>query len=118
MDDAYQPIIDRFTGSEVRGYFQQPNQLVLSLQEGPAFPSPGNSFWVCTLDGNWYVSTWAPRYYRVPDMAHLLSFCEAFVHFGDRAQGAVPKEFVDKYELQEVKDADFDKLWEAARPSE
>lgn len=118
MKPGYQSFAARFRGSDVRGFVKEPNQLVLSLQDGPVWPDRGNSFWVCWLDGRWYVGTWAPRYYRVQDADRLLDFCDKFDHFGDSAQGEIPGNLMAEYGLEEVPDDAFDALWEANRTSE
>ena len=114
--------MDEFTeieqGLRDRGisvYRPRARQLVLSQQTGPAWPDAGNSFWVCRLGGDWYVCTWAPRYYRVPASCSVLDVAEAFVDVGKSAQPRVPGELIARFGLAETDHAQFDRLWEAGR---
>lgn len=110
----FQFVIDGLRGKGISGYFQQPNQLVLSLQRGPAWPDRGNSFWICYMAKVWHICTWAPRYYRIEDSSRLLEFCENFVRIGDSAQFVVPTDFIARFGLTEVDNEQFEELWRLA----
>ena len=98
-------------------YQQQPNQLVVSRQRGPAWPNAGNSFWICRLEEHWYICTWAPRHYRVPSEQSVIDVCEAFVDIGTSAQWCVPADLTARFALVETNVDDFDRLWAAASSS-
>jgi hypothetical protein len=90
-------------------------RLVVSRQRGPVWPDAGNSFWVCRLHSHWYVCTWAPRHYRVPETVSVLDIAEAFVDEGESAQSRVPAEMVSRFGLIETDDEEFDRLWNATQ---
>ena len=35
----------------------------------------GNSFWVSRLPSGWYLGTWGPHLYRLPDESRLIELC-------------------------------------------
>jgi hypothetical protein len=35
----------------------------------------GNSFWVATWKGKWFVATWMNHFYRIPDAARVAELC-------------------------------------------
>ena len=94
-------------------YRQGPRQLVLSRQRGPVWPDAGNSFWVCRLGGDWYICTWAPHHYRVPQPTSVLDVAEAFVDIDQSAQRHIPAELVMRFGLIETDNDEFDRLWQA-----
>jgi hypothetical protein len=102
MDEVYQAVIEGLSSRSVQSYFQQSDQLVVSRQSGPAWPGPGNSFWISHQQGAWYLCTWAPVCYRVPQDTDLVALCVDFVGCGEYAQSRVPADLVDCYRLVEL----------------
>lgn len=98
-------------------YQQQPNQLVVSRQRGPVGPDRGNSFWICRIGGNWYISTWLPHVCRVPAGQSIVEVCEAFVDVGTKAQYRVPDDLVARFSLVEIDVDEFDRLWDSTAPT-
>jgi len=39
----------------------------------------GNSFWVSRLPSGWYLGTWAPCLYRLPDESRLAELCVSWL---------------------------------------
>ena len=116
MSDEFSEIEQGLRDRGVSAYRQRPRQLVLSRQRGPVWPDAGNSFWVCKLDADWYVCTWAPYCYRVPPSTSVIDVAEAFVDVGKSAQARVPVELVSRFGLVETDPDQFDRLWNAGRP--
>ena len=82
MDESYKAVIDGLSAHSVQSYFQSPDQLVVSRQPGPAWPGPGNSFWISHQQERWYLCTWAPVCYCVPEDIDVVSLCVEFVGYG------------------------------------
>lgn len=110
MNDQFTEIEQALRDRQISYYCQRPGQLVLSRQRGPVWPDAGNSFWLAKLDGDWYVCTWAPYYYRVPPSSSVLDVAEAFVDVGTAAQWRVPPELITRFGLIEINDDEFDPL--------
>jgi len=81
------------------------NQMSVSLRSGPPWPDAGNSFSISNVNGSWYLCTWAPVCYRLPEQTDIAALCEEFVHIGAGAQAVVPPDIVARYSLVEL---DFD----------
>lgn len=93
-------------------YRQHGRQIVISRQRGPAWPDRGNSFWICRLDGDWYLGTWGPSHYQVPAATSVIDLAEAFVHVGESAQTQVPAELIVRFGLTPIGYDEFERLWE------
>jgi hypothetical protein len=117
VSDAFSEIEQSLRDRGISARQQRPGQLVLSRQRGPVWPGAGNSFWICRLDAEWYVCTWAPYYYRVPPSSSVLDVTEAFVDVGKSAQPCIPAELIARFGLVETDHDDFDRLWQAERPA-
>jgi hypothetical protein len=89
---------------------QNQDQLVVSSQEGPVWPNLGNSFWLSRKQGAWYLSTWAPVGYRVPASQDILALCSECMSLGKSAMWRVPPEIISRFELQELDDAEYERL--------
>jgi hypothetical protein len=111
MSEEYAPLIAALVDRSISVYFQNPDQLVISTQRGPAFPFAGNSFWVSCKGGRWYLCTWAPVCYELPANADCAALCAAFVTRGRCAQTFVPPDLVQKYGLRQLEGDEFDRLF-------
>jgi hypothetical protein len=110
MDEVYAPVVAGLRERSVRCWFQNPDQLVLSRQAGPAWPYGGNSFWTTYRQGEWYLCTWAPMIYRMPADIDRLELYVAFVDYGTGAQARVPADLVERYRLVELPDEEAARL--------
>jgi hypothetical protein len=110
VDQVYRPLIEELRASSIAVYFQSPDQLVVSRQQGAVLPSNGNSFWLSHKEGSWYLGTWAPTCYRVPDEADLVRLCVEFAEHGRSAQPRVPPLLVESFHLVELSDEQAERL--------
>lgn len=94
------------TGQQVR-----PNQLVVSKQSGSAWPDRGNSFWLSLQSGTWYLSTWLPACYLIPDSQDVVAVCVACMDLGTSAMYRVPDEIAVRFGMERVSDEEFDRLF-------
>jgi hypothetical protein len=88
-----------------------PDQLIVSAQQGPVSPEGGNSFCVSYRAGLWYLSTWLPRHYRVPANQDIFALCSACIHSRTWAMYQVPPEIVDRFQLQEIDDRQYEEMF-------
>lgn len=112
MDEAYRPLIEGLRRQSIHCYFQNPDQLVISRQNDPAWPSSGNSFWVSLQRGQWYLCTWVPVCYRVPPSADLIALCSEFVDHGDSAQPKVTAELAARFQLVKLSEEETNELFD------
>ena len=70
----------------------------------------GNSFWVSRLPSGWYLGTWGPHLYRLPDETRLAELC---VRWLSRAADATRADFDEQlkaeFGLLPVAEGDFDR---------
>ena len=118
MSFDFDPIQQALAKRGMCSYQQQPNQLVVSRQRGPVWPDRGNSFWICRIGGEWYVSTRFMHVCRVPAEQSIIEVCEAFVDVGTQAQYRMPDELIARLSLVEIDNDEFDRLWDPAAPPE
>jgi hypothetical protein len=90
--------------------FQEPGQLVVSRQSGPVWPNRGNSFWVAQSAGQWYLFTWAPTGYRIPETVNVAAVCRACMTGHETAMGEVPREIGEQFGLIRLSDAEAEVL--------
>jgi hypothetical protein len=106
--EAYRSLIEALRKRSIRCYFQSADHLVISRQNGPALPFAGNSFSVCHEPDGWYLWTWAPHVYRVPNSVILEDLCTEFVDRGESAQVEVPADLVERFSLVELSPEEWD----------
>src|SRR5512135_2929679 len=87
------------------GQMQNPDQLVVSSQQGPVWPNRGNSFWLSRKQGSWYLSTWSPVAYKVPADQDILALCSACMSIGKSAMYKVPPKLVERFSLEQLPEA-------------
>ena len=47
----------------------------------------GNSFWIAERNGDWFLGTWGPRFYRIPEHQRVPELCVGWLR--RRPQGTV-----------------------------
>jgi hypothetical protein len=111
MSKLYKPLIAALAKRSVSAYFQNADQLVISKQQGPAFPFAGNSFWVSRKRRRWYLCTWGPVCYEVPGKADFVALCTDFVSRGRCAQTVVSADLIESYRLRQLPDEEFEQVF-------
>ncbi len=109
--DTYDAMIQALSKLGFVGQMQNPDQLVVSSQQGPVWPDRGNSFWLSQKQGSWYLSTWAPVAYKVPTGQDILALCSACMSIGTSAMYEVPSELVDRFGLEQLPEAEYERLF-------
>jgi hypothetical protein len=101
-DPAYAQLTRELAVDDIRCQFQSRGQLVISMQVGTVWPDRGNSFWVTHSRNRWYLFTWAPRGYSLPESAHIAELCRAFMASNERAAFTVSDAIIAKFGLTEL----------------
>jgi hypothetical protein len=109
--DPYLPLIEELARMGLIGQRRRPDLLIVSTQQGPVWPDRGNSFTLSHREGTWYLSTWLPVHYRVPNQQDLVQICFACMAAGASAMYRVPPELVTGFGLQEIDDRQYEELF-------
>jgi hypothetical protein len=67
----------------------------------------GNSFWVPLRAGHWYLATWSPAFYLVPNGADMTALCLDCLRASPEASAEVPPDIASRYQLLEVSEEDY-----------
>jgi hypothetical protein len=113
MPDPYSDLASALSSEGIRCQFQAEGQMVVSHQVGSIWPDRGNSFWVTHVAGRWYLFTWSPVGYRVPDSADFVAVCRALMAFGHGAMYRVPSEIAEPLGLVELSQDEAEAVSEA-----
>ena len=104
-------MIDALRAIRLTAQRSQPDQLIVSTQEGPVWPNRGNSFWLSYRGGSWLLSTWLPACYRVPPGQDVVAVCLACMKSGTSAMYNVPEEIARRFGLERISEDEFDRLF-------
>ena len=110
--DPYEAVALRLAGVGLVGQLRNQDQLVVSNQRGPVWPGQGNSFWLSHKQGTWFLSTWSPIGYRIPENQDILALCCACMSAGaTSAMYRVPHEIVTRFALRELGGEEYERLF-------
>jgi hypothetical protein len=111
MSDPYSELAAALENDGIVCRFMRPSQFVVSSQVGNVWPDRGNSFWVTHVAGRWYLFTWSPVGYRVPDSADITALCRTCMGFGESAMYSAPIEIVQQFGLDELSEEETDAVF-------
>lgn len=109
--DSYEGLTEALVEIGLTGQLQNPDQLIVSSQEGPVWPNRGNSFWLSGKDDAWYLGTWLPVGYKVPPGLDILALCSACMGSAASAVWRVPEEIIAQFGLQELDETEYERLF-------
>ena len=108
--DSYTALTEALEKLGFVGQMQNEDMLIVSSQQGPVWPNRGSSFWLSRKQGAWFLNTWLPAGYRVPQDQDLLELCSACMG-GPSAMFRVPPEVIARFGLQELEDNEYERLF-------
>lgn len=111
LPDPYIALTEALAAVGLTGQRTRSDQLIVSAQEGPAWPNRGNSFWLSWNQGLWYLSTWLRACYRVPANQDIVGLCSACMAIGTSAMYRIPPDIVARFQLQEIDDRQYERLF-------
>lgn len=111
--DSYEFMTKALAESGLIGHMRGEDMLVVSCQREPIWPDRGNSFWLSRREGIWYLSTWLPAGYRIPEDQDIVALCAACVGWAESAMYRVPPPLVARFNLHELAEAEYDRLFAA-----
>ncbi len=111
MPDPFKALATALAADGIRCQFHSAGQMVISRQVGAVWPNRGNSFSVTNIAGQWYLFTWVPIGYRVPDTSECAALCRTCMSLGDSAMGRVPSEIMREFGLVELSDEEAEAVF-------
>lgn len=108
MVNDYQAIIESLKAKGIGAYFQKEDLLVISNDE-PAVPS-SNTFRVTNRNGIWYMATWLPAIYEVPENQKIDVVCESIYRSSPTAIYTIEEELKKGLGLRRLTDEEAEKL--------
>jgi hypothetical protein len=109
--DPYTALAEALAAVGLTGQLNRPDQLIVSTKQGPVWPNRGNSFWLSYNQGLWYLSTWLPACYRVPANQDIVALCSDCMRMGSSAMYRLPPHIVSRFQLQEIDDRQYERLF-------
>jgi hypothetical protein len=109
--EPYTALTEALAAVGLTGQRIRPEQLVVSAQAGLVWPNRGNSFWLSYNQGLWYLSTWLPACYRIPANQNIVSLCLACMAIGTSVMHRVPPDLVARFQLQEIDERQYERLF-------
>ena len=109
--NPYIALAEALAAAGLTGQRSRPDQLIVSAQQCPVWPNRGNSIWLSQAQGVWYLSTWLPVCYRVPVNQDIVALCVACMAVGTSAMYRVPPDIVARFELQEIDERPYERLF-------
>ena len=92
----YENVTAALAARGVRAEFHRPGQLVLS-----------NRAWI-TWQGQWFISTWTPAVYPVPDRVDIVALCMACQEWaGGGPFYTIPDEIAERFGLERADDGNL-----------
>ena len=108
MVNDYQTLIEILKAKGIGAYFQNENLLVIS-NSNPALPS-SNTFKVINLNGSWYLQTWLPATYAIPENQDAAEVCESVYHSSPTAIYNVDEVLEKKFGLHRLNETEAEEL--------
>jgi hypothetical protein len=109
--DTYDSLQEALAAVGLTGQRRSEDQLIVSSQEGPVWPNRGNSFWLSQKKEVWYLSTWLPAVYRIPESQDTVALCVGCMAVGTIAMYRVPPDLLAHFGLQEIDDEEYERLF-------
>ena len=109
MDNSlitYDNIIIGLNKLGIASYHQDTNQLVVSSSL-PISPKSSNSLWVTFIKNTWYIVTWAPHAYSIPNKTDIVSLIYDCIKYSNVTIWDIPESIIHKYKLNHLTDSEL-----------
>ena len=113
MIEAYKPLKDAV---EAAGFFttfqpiNRPGDRIVCASEGGTWGLGGRSFWCAVRQGRWFIATWTPHIYEIPDATDVAQLATDVLTNNDRLGYDIDAEIKARFGLVEMADEQFDAL--------
>jgi hypothetical protein len=106
--NSYVELADWLKTKGIGSYMQSADRLVVS-NEKPARPGR-NCFWVTSKGRQWFVGTFLPAGYHVPEAQEIGPLCETVFRSSPTAVYSLDPAIVTRYRLRTLTDAEAEAL--------
>jgi len=89
--DPYIALTEALAAVGLTGQRSRPDQLTISAKPGPVWPNKGN--------------------YRVPADQDIVNLCSACMSVGSSAMYRIPPDIITRFQLQEIDDRQYERLF-------
>ncbi len=109
--DPYEALAEELHHAGLAAERTRADQLSVATQQDPTCSNRKHSFWLSQSEGTWYLSTWLPVCYRVPQGQDLVSLCATCVQAGTSEKYRLRSEVLDRFKVQEIDAAQQERLF-------
>jgi hypothetical protein len=102
-DAQYERVISDLVAAGCTAEFHRPGQLVVCLKE----PVLSGRIWI-TWRGQWFICTWVPTVYCVPDDTDIIALCVACVTYPHTPFYQIPAPIVDQFRLRLLNESELE----------
>src|SRR4051794_22270666 len=102
---------DSLKARGIRAELRSDQMMMVSETPNP-LPDTENSFIVQHAGGKWYIQTWAPRVYEIPESADVLECCLACFASSKAAMWRVLQDLAYRFQLRLLDDDEMERLFE------
>jgi hypothetical protein len=79
------------------------SKVICASKTRPEGGYTGNSFWIARRDSGWFLGTWGPHVYRIPEPARVSELCVTWLRrHPDGTAADVDSYIREKFELVEI----------------
>lgn len=103
--EKYRSVIAALVTQDARAEFHSPGQLVVCLEE----PVLAGGIWI-TWQGRWFISTWTPAIYWVPEDIDIVELCLACVRWEGDPFHTIPDPIATRFRLRRLDQSEVDEL--------
>lgn len=93
-----------YTSRQPHGEFAE---RVVCATHGSDWGIGGKSFWVTVRNGVWFIVSWAPHFYRVPERSDIVDVVEGALQLAVDQYYDVPTGVKAQYDLVEIEEEEF-----------
>ncbi len=104
----YEELATYLAGRGIGSYLQHPEMLVVS-NHNPVLPA-SNCFWVTIKREQWYLATFLPTSYRVPEGGNICEICEAVYRSSKAALFTIEESLAARLGLVRLSDEEAERL--------
>jgi hypothetical protein len=99
MTAQYEQLLEALHSQGIYGRMYRDDQLALPIR-----------VWLSWKD-HWYISTWMPACYLIPDDVDIVALCKECMSSGSRSFHLIPEDIVYRFRLVMISDEEFDHLF-------
>lgn len=105
---CYTDLAEQLESKGVGTHLQNPELIIVS-NSNPAMPD-SNCFWVTKKEGKWYLGTFLPAIYQLPEAANIAGVCEVVFRSSEKAIWTIDTLIASQLNLRRLSDSEVDEF--------